>query len=392
MGKMISKEFWKGKRVLITGHTGFKGSWLSIWLTELCADVIGYALDPNTENDNFVLSGLKDKMVDIRGDIRDYQKLVEVFKTYQPEIIFHLAAQPLVRPSYIQPKETYDINVGGTVNVLEAIRNTESVKAAVIITTDKCYENKEWVWGYRESDPLGGYDPYSSSKGAAELVISGYRNSFFNPDKFNQHGKAIASARAGNVIGGGDWAKDRIIPDCIRALKNNQSIAIRNPWATRPWQHVLEPLNGYLLLAYRLIENGEKYAGAWNFGPDDSSVIPVNEVVNKVVKYWGCGEWIDLSNSNNPHEANLLSLDCSKAKTFLKWRPAFNIDDAIRLTVEWYKNYENNNVYEICRDQINIYHDIINSRKQQNQVYISASELVKKKLKNHIKEAASSSE
>jgi CDP-glucose 4,6-dehydratase len=393
VGVMVNKEFWNGKKVLVTGHTGFKGSWLSIWLKELGAEVIGYSLDPYSQLDNFVLTNLKNEMIDIRGDIRDYKKLLDVFSNYQPEIIFHLAAQPLVRLSYELPKETYDINVGGTVNVLEAIRNTDSAKAAVLITTDKCYENKEWVWGYRENDPMGGYDPYSSSKGAAELVIAGYRNSFFNPEKFNQHGKAIASARAGNVIGGGDWAKDRIVPDCIRALKSNQSIAIRNPWATRPWQHVLEPLNGYLLLANRLIENGKKYAGAWNFGPDDSSVIPVNEVVNKIIEYWGGGEWMDLSNPNDLHEANLLSLDCIKAKTFLKWQPALSIDEAIRLTVEWYKNYENNDVYEICRNQINVFQDMINSQKpRQKQLYKSTLQLGKKQLMDQIKEVASSSE
>jgi CDP-glucose 4,6-dehydratase len=355
---MPNQGFWKGKKVLVTGHTGFKGSWLSIWLIELGADVTGYSLDPYSELDNFLLAGLKNKMKDIRGDVRDFTKLLNVFSESQPEIVFHLAAQPLVRLSYEIPKDTYDINIGGTVNVLEAIRRTDSVKAGVLITTDKCYENKEWVWGYRENDPLGGYDPYSSSKGAAELVIAGYRNSFFHPEKFISHGKAIASARAGNVIGGGDWSKDRIIPDCIRALQQGKPIEVRNPLAMRPWQHVLEPLRGYLCLASKMVENGAQYAGAWNFGPDDDAIIPVKEIVDQVIHCWGGGKWLDLSDPHSLHEAKLLSLDCSKAKFALHWKPAFHIKDAVKYTIDWYKNYQHINVYDLCKEQIMKYTEL----------------------------------
>ncbi|MCX7747425.1 MAG: CDP-glucose 4,6-dehydratase [Clostridia bacterium] len=347
-------HFYKDKTVLVTGHTGFKGSWLSLWLKEMGARVIGFSLDPYTDRDNFVLCGLTDKMVDIRGDIRDFDTLLQVFEDYKPEVVFHLAAQPLVRLSYDEPRETYDINVGGTVNVLECIRKTESVKTAVMITTDKCYENKEWIWGYRENDALGGYDPYSSSKAAAELTISGYRNSFFHPKDYDKHGKLIASVRAGNVIGGGDWSKDRIIPDCIRALETGQPIQVRNPAATRPWQHVLEPLSGYLLLASRMASEGAKFAGAWNFGPDFDSILPVGKIVEKVISYWGSGQWLDLSEQNKSavHEATLLALDCSKAKTLLHWKPALNMDETVEFTVDWYKNYKSSDVYTLCLNQI----------------------------------------
>jgi CDP-glucose 4,6-dehydratase len=354
---VMNLEFYKGKKVLVTGHTGFKGSWLSIWLKELGADVIGYSLDPNTERDNFVLSKLNEKIIDIRGDIRDSEKLDKVFEKYEPEIVFHMAAQPLVRLSYENPKETYDVNVMGTLNILEAIRKSRTVKVGIMITTDKCYENKEQIWGYRESDSMGGYDPYSSSKGCCELLISSYRNSFFNPKEFNIHGKAIASVRAGNVIGGGDWAKDRIIPDCIRALESGISIEIRNPFAIRPWQHVLEPISGYLLLAKEIYNQPEKYSGGWNFGPDYNSIINVKNIVENVIKNWGQGSFVDLSNKNeqNYHEAKLLSLDCTKAKTYLKWEPVLNVYDALTLTVEWYKNYSNADVYELCKEQINYF-------------------------------------
>lgn len=351
----LFNNIYRGKKVLVTGHTGFKGSWLSIWLRELGADVIGYALEPYTERDNFVVTGLTDKITDIRGDIRDYEKLLKVFQDCQPQIVFHLAAQPLVRLSYEIPKDTYDVNVGGTVNVLEAIRVTDSVKVAVMVTSDKCYENKEWIWGYRENDSMGGYDPYSSSKGAAELVIAGYRNSFFNPDRYSQHGKAIASVRAGNVIGGGDWAKDRIIPDCIRALEQNKPIEIRNPQAIRPWQHVLEPLAGYLLLAAKLYQEPDKYAQAWNFGPDYDSVVNVKDIVELVIKNWGSGEWEDVSDKNAVHEATLLALDCNKAKRYLRWKPILDIEEALKFTVEWYKNYSKENVYDLCKKQIIYY-------------------------------------
>lgn len=350
-------NIYEGKNVLVTGHTGFKGSWLSIWLRELGANVIGYGLDPYSQQDNYVVTNLKDKIIDIRGDIRDDEKLQQVFDTYKPEIVFHLAAQPLVRLSYEIPKETYEVNVMGTLNVLECIRKSDYVKAGIMITTDKCYENKEQIWAYREIDPMGGYDPYSSSKGCAELLISSYRNSYMNPKEYKIHKKAIASVRAGNVIGGGDWSRDRIVPDCIRALMNNEPIKIRNPHAIRPWQHVLEPLGGYLLLGSKLYTDGEKYSSGWNFGPDNDSIIPVGEIADIIVKLWGTGKWIDLSENNltQVHEANLLSLDCTKSKSYLQWKPLFNINSAIEFTVEWYKQYDKEDVYELCRKQIQKY-------------------------------------
>jgi len=353
MEMMKFNDVFKDKTVLITGHTGFKGSWLSIWLRELGANVVGFALEPYTMKDNFVLCGLKDKLTHIIGDVRDYEKLKKVFDKYQPEFVFHLAAQPIVRESYLNPKETYDINVGGTVNVFECCRLTESVKVIINVTSDKCYENKEWIWGYRENDPMGGHDPYSASKGCSELITAAYRNSFFDPQKFNEHGKSISSVRAGNVVGGGDWQKDRLIPDCIRALESNKPIEIRNPAASRPWQHVLEPLSGYLLLAAKMYSEPVKFSGAWNFGPNYGSVISVGEVVGKIVENWGQGEWIDTSDKSAPHEAKLLSLDISKAMNLLNWRPRLNTNKCITETIEWYKKYSFENVYKICSQQIN---------------------------------------
>jgi len=346
---------YKNKTVLITGHTGFKGSWLAIWLKELGANVIGYALEPYTQMDNFVLSKVEKKITHIIGDIRDFKKLKNVFGEYQPEFVFHLAAQPIVRESYLNPKDTYDINVSGTVNVLECCRITDSVKVIINITSDKCYENREWIWGYRENDSMGGYDPYSSSKGCSELVTAAYRKSFFNPEKYNKHGKSLSSVRAGNVIGGGDWQKDRLIPDCIRALEKNKPIEIRNPNATRPWQHVLEPLSGYLLLASKMFNEPIKYCGAWNFGPNYESVISVGEVVSTIVKKWGEGKWIDKSNKNELHEANLLSLDVSKAKKMLGWKPKWDIQKCIEKTLEWYILSSGKNIENICNNQINLF-------------------------------------
>lgn len=351
----ISQHFWQGKKVLITGHTGFKGSWLSLWLNMLGADVGGYALEPLTSHDNFVLTGLDKQINHQIGDVRDYDRLQELFHSVNPEIVFHLAAQPLVRESYSAPKETYDINVGGTVNLLECCRQTESVKVIVNITTDKCYDNKEWVWGYRENDRLGGYDPYSSSKACSELVAGGYRNSFFNPDTHALHGKSLASARAGNVFGGGDWQADRIVPDCIRALERGEPIIVRSPQAVRPWQHVLEPLSGYLLLAQKMDENPASYAEAWNFGPEESSFLPVGSLVDRIVKTWGEGSWEDHSKPGALHEANLLKLDISKAKSLLGWSPLWNIDKAIAETVAWYRQYPAGNMYDLCRRQITDY-------------------------------------
>jgi CDP-glucose 4,6-dehydratase len=345
-------NFYKGKKVLVTGHTGFKGSWLSIWLHELGAELIGIAKDPLTERDNYVLSNLKDKIIDLRGDIRDGKLIKEIFKIYQPDIVFHLAAQPLVRLSYDIPVETYETNVMGTINILEAIRSTNSVKIGVMITTDKCYENKEQIWGYRENEPMGGYDPYSSSKGAAEIAISSWRNSFFNPKDYTKHGKSIASARAGNVIGGGDWATDRIIPDCIKALEANNPIEIRSPKAIRPWQHVLEPLSGYLLLAQKMWNNPTKYAEGWNFGPRSESIETVWTIASKVIDNYQNGEIKDISSPDALHEAGLLMLDISKVKFQLGWEPRMNIDQCVELTVDWYKQYKEADVYDLCVRQI----------------------------------------
>ena len=351
----IFNNFYRGKRVLITGHTGFKGSWLAIWLHELGADVIGLALDPFSERDNYVLSGIQDKIIDLRGDIRDGQLVKDVFQKYQPEIVFHLAAQPLVRLSYDIPVETYEVNVMGSIHVMEAIRVTDSVKVAVMITTDKCYENREQLWGYRENEAMGGYDPYSSSKGAAEIAIASWRRSFFNPDQYAKHGKSIASVRAGNVIGGGDWALDRIIPDCIKALEAGKTIDIRSPKAIRPWQHVLEPLSGYMLLAQKMWDEPTKYCEGWNFGPHAESIATVWDVATKVVADYGSGELRDLSNPADLHEAKLLMLDISKAKFELGWEPRLNIDQTVALTVDWYNRYKSEEVYSVCLNQIEKY-------------------------------------
>lgn len=351
----IFNGFFNGKRVLVTGHTGFKGSWLSIWLHELGAEVIGYGLDPYTDRDNFVLSRIGEKIVDIRGDIRDKDKLESVFQRYQPEIVFHLAAQPLVRLSYDIPVETYEVNVMGTINVLEAIRKCVSTKVGIMITTDKCYENKEQIWGYREDEPMGGYDPYSSSKGAAEIAISSWRRSFMDPKEYDKHGKSIASVRAGNVIGGGDWALDRIIPDCIRAIEAGNPIEIRSPKSIRPWQHVLEPLSGYMLLASKMWNEPTKYCEGWNFGPRIESIADVWTIAELVIKNAGKGKLVDKSNPEQLHEAKLLMLDISKAYFILKWEPKLNIQQTVQLTVDWYLNYINNNTYNMILRQIRSY-------------------------------------
>ena len=333
-------NIYKGKKTLITGHTGFKGSWLSLWLTELGAKVIGYSLEPPTEPNLFESINLKDKITHIIGDVRDKKHLITIFEKYQPEFVFHLAAQPLVRFSYKEPRFTYETNIMGTVNVLEAIRKAKSVKVAVIITSDKCYENKEWIYGYRETDSMGGYDPYSSSKGCAELVVSAYRRSFFNPEKYDKHKVALSSARAGNVIGGGDWGQDRLISDCIKSLSQNKTIVIRNPQATRPWQYVLEPLTGYLLLGALMYEDRAKYSSAWNFGPNDESIILVEDLVKLIIKYWGSGSYT-VDTLNHPHEASLLKLDASKARALLGWKSIYDVYEAVEKTISWYRNFYN---------------------------------------------------
>ncbi|KZL51582.1 CDP-glucose 4,6-dehydratase [Nodularia spumigena CENA596] len=336
----MKSNFWAGKKVFVTGHTGFKGSWLSLWLQMLGAEVCGYALTPPTSLNLFELANVADGMTSVVGDIKDLDFLQRVMQTYQPDIVIHMAAQALVRESYYNPVDTYAVNIMGTVNVLEAVRNVPSVKAVVSVTSDKCYENREWVWGYRETDAMGGYDPYSSSKGCAELVTTAYRQSFFNPADYAQHGVAVASVRAGNVIGGGDWAKDRLVPDILNAWLAGKEVVIRNPQAVRPWQHVLEPLNGYLMLAEKLFTHGSVYCGGWNFGPNESGVKTVAWVVNQLQKFWGKdANWIQ-DGGVQPHEANLLTLDCSKARTQINWEPKLDLTTALAWIVDWTKAWE----------------------------------------------------
>ena len=356
LNKLFSEAFHE-RRVLVTGHTGFKGSWLCIWLHELGAEVTGVALEPYSERDNFVLSGIGNRIkADIRADIRDGQRMAQIMADCQPEVVFHLAAQPLVRLSYEQPVETYETNVMGTIHIMEAIRQTPSVRAAVMVTTDKCYENREQIWGYRENEPMGGYDPYSSSKGCAELAISSWRRSYFNPNDYGtKHHVSLASVRAGNVIGGGDWAKDRIIPDCIRALEAGQPVNIRNPHAIRPWQHVLEPISGYMLLAAKMLNEPTAYCEGWNFGPRTESITSVWEVAQRMIKHYGCGELRDTSDPNALHEANLLMLDITKAHVQLGWEPRTDIERCCQMTADWYRRYHTENVYELCVEQINAF-------------------------------------
>lgn len=336
-GVEVTPDFWRGKRVFLTGHTGFKGGWLSLWLQAMGAEVHGYALTPPTETNLFTVAEVGKGMASSKiADIRDADKLREAMQTARPEIVFHLAAQPLVRYSYAQPVETYAVNVMGTVHLLEAIRATPGVKAVVNVTTDKCYENREWVWGYRENEAMGGFDPYSSSKGCAELVTSAYRQSFLEPA-----GIALASARAGNVIGGGDWAADRLIPDFLRAMDAGETLKIRSPQSTRPWQHVLEPLSGYLMLAERLYADGAGFAEAWNFGPADGDAQPVKWIVERLAEMrkdvnWQCDE------APQPHEAHYLKLDSSKARSQLNWRPRWRLQTALRKTLEWHEAWRKN--------------------------------------------------
>ncbi|MHC4166070.1 MAG: CDP-glucose 4,6-dehydratase [Planctomycetota bacterium] len=359
--KIPLQSFYRGKTVLVTGHTGFKGGWLTTWLKLLGANVIGYALPPEKDEPNLFGAGrVAENMTSVIDDIRELPSLAEVFTSYKPEIVFHLAAQSLVRRAYSMPVETYDTNIMGTVNVLEAARRSPSVKVVVVVTSDKCYENREWVYAYRENDPMGGHDPYSASKGAAELVTSSYRNSFFAPAECGDRQLSLSSVRAGNVIGGGDWAQDRLIPDCIRALTKRVPIAVRNPNAVRPWQYVLEPLSGYLWLVARMWEEPARFAGAWNFGPTTDGNAPVHWVVDTVVKEWGHGEWQDISTDMRTarHEANLLRLDCTKAATLLKWKPVYSLLDSLRETVAWYRHHHLDNefdAFEYMKQQIESY-------------------------------------
>lgn len=342
-------EHWRGRRVFITGHTGFKGSWLALWLADLGAEVTGYSLAPPTEPSLFEQADVASLIHhDIRGDVRDLIAMRAAVVESQPEIVFHLAAQPLVRYSYDEPVETYATNVMGTVHLLEACRAVESVRGIICITSDKCYENREWVWPYRENDAMGGHDPYSSSKGAAELVIAAYRRSFFEAPG----APGIASVRAGNVIGGGDWAADRLIPDIIRALEAGKRPMIRSPDSIRPWQHVLEALGGYLIIAERLLDCDRTVATAWNFGPAEEDTKPVSWMVERMLAVWGASGW-DCPEGEQPHEAKLLKLDCSKARTELGWRPAMGLDDALAKVVDWHRQLaEGGNARDICFGQI----------------------------------------
>jgi len=337
----LFNNFYKERKVLITGHTGFKGSWLSMLLKMLKADVYGFALFPNTVPSLYELANIDELVSSTIGDIRDYNNLFNTLNRIQPEIVIHMAAQPLVMESYKNPRETYEINVMGTVNLLEAVRHVDSVKAVLNITTDKCYENKEWQWGYREYEPMGGYDPYSNSKGCSELVTSSFRRSFFNPKDNSKHIVSIASARAGNVIGGGDWAKDRLIPDFIRSITHGEQLKIRSPYSIRPWQHVMEPLNGYLLLCEKLYNLGAEFADAWNFGPDDNDAKNVEWLTKTLCSLWGNGASYMIDNELKPHEANYLKLDCSKAKSLLGWYPRWSIETALMNIVEWHKSFLN---------------------------------------------------
>lgn len=329
----VNPNFWKGKRVFLTGHTGFKGSWLSLWLQLMGAEVKGFSLTPPTTPSLFAEANVAQQMQSEIGDIRDFSKLSESIRTFNPDVLLHLAAQPLVRLSYKEPIETYSTNVMGTVNVLEASRYASHLKAIVVITTDKCYENREWEWGYRENEPMGGHDPYSNSKGCAELVVSAYRRSFFHTNDT----AAVASARAGNVIGGGDWAEDRLIPDILRAFEKQQPVIIRNPLSTRPWQHVLEPLSGYLVLAQQLYNQGNTFAEGWNFGPKDDDCQPVQWILDKMVYFWGEGAHYQIDNSEQPHEANFLKLDCSKAANRLKWHPQWRLEQTLEQIIQWHR-------------------------------------------------------
>jgi CDP-glucose 4,6-dehydratase len=357
-------NIYKNKKVLITGHTGFKGSWLAIWLKELGAEVLGYSLEPPSTPNNFEAANLSKKITNVHGDVRDFSHLRKVFIEFQPEFVFHLAAQSLVRRSYEEPKMTFETNVLGTVNMFEVVRTTQSVRVFINVTSDKCYENKEWIWGYRENDRLGGYDPYSSSKACSELVSHAYIRSFFS----QREDVGIASVRAGNVTGGGDWGTDRLLTDCILALANNSTVLVRNPMAIRPWQFVLEPLRGYLLLAGKLFQRPKEYTGAWNFGPSNKSTIPVQEIVSKVIKHWSGGNWENISSelSDDKHEMNLLKLNCDKAYSFLKWQCILDINKTIKMTVEWYKVFYQSHfmdMYDYCVGQINEYMQIVSKEK-----------------------------
>lgn len=364
MVNAVSNSAWKGRRVFLTGHTGFKGSWLTLWLHQLGATVCGYSLAPPSQPSLFEVARIGKLVHHVEGDVCDQQRLQRAMQEFSPSLVLHLAAQSLVRRSYAEPALTYATNVMGTVNVLESIRHTDSVKAAVMITTDKCYENREWQWGYRENDRLGGHDPYSNSKACAELVSSAYRDSFFPADDLQSHGVAIATARAGNVIGGGDWACDRLIPDLMRGFSLNEKVLIRNPNAIRPWQHVLEPLRGYLQLAEKLLAGKRDFATAWNFGPSEEDARPVKWIVEEIARKWSpTASWM-LDEGPHPHEATYLKLDCARARNLLGWNPALGLSDALQLIVEWYKQWQaGSDMQKITLDQIAAYQQLSTGRR-----------------------------
>lgn len=348
----VHPDFWSGKKVFITGHTGFKGSWLSLWLQSLGSTVKGFALEPPTNPALFHEAKVASGMISEIGNINNLEALKKSMTDFNPEVLIHMAAQPLVRLSYQQPIETYMTNVIGTANVLESARSCTSLKAIVSVTTDKCYENKEWAWGYRENEPMGGHDPYSSSKGCAELVTAAYRSSFFS----GTNSANLASARAGNVIGGGDWAEDRLIPDILKAFEKKEPVIVRNPLATRPWQHVLEPLSGYLVLAQHLYSEGESFAEGWNFGPKDEDCKSVSWILDKMVSKWGNGASWELDKNNNPHEAGYLKLDCSKAASKLHWHPSWNLEYTLDSIINWHQNWlSGKNMQENCLKEITAY-------------------------------------
>lgn len=353
METLFAKQF-SGRRVLVTGHTGFKGSWLSTWLLLLGAEVIGFSLaEPPTKPSNFVVSRLHEHLHDVRGDINDTRLLIQTIEHYKPEVVFHLAAQPIVLRSMEQPKLTFDTNASGTVNVLEAMRKTNSVRALVSITTDKVYANREWWWGYRENDQLGSDDPYSASKAMAELAIASYRTSFFPAEKYEQHGVAIASVRAGNVIGGGDFADYRLVPDCMKALMAGEPIQIRNPGYIRPWQHVLEPLSGYLWLAARLLREGPALGEAWNFGPTDLAGITTQAIAEKLITMWGSGSWVHVNPYTGKEEMQRLRLNCDKTIMRLGWRPVYTWDETLAEIVAWFKAFQaQEDMYAVAREHL----------------------------------------
>jgi CDP-glucose 4,6-dehydratase len=359
-GVDVNPSFWAGKRVFLTGHTGFKGSWMSLWMQSLGVELTGYALQPPTEPSLFSEAQVGQGMRSIIGDIRDLDGLRTAMRESRPDIVFHMAAQPLVRYSYANPIETYGTNVMGTVHLLEAVRHTPGVKAVVNVTSDKCYENQDGVWSYRENDPMGGYDPYSSSKACAELVSAAYRSSFFNANTYAEHGVALATARAGNVIGGGDWAQDRLVPDILAAIASGKTVNIRNPNAVRPWQHVLEPLNGYMTLAERLYTEGTTYAESWNFGPNVEDAKPVSWIVEHLAKTCDDSLKWQVDTGAQPHETNYLKLDISKAHSRLGWRPALNLIAALQLVSDWHQQRRAGvDVRGLTMAQIDAYQNLI---------------------------------